>query len=75
MNGYPKGFESWPEIMTTEDVAKAFDLSVRVASRFMNTPGFPLLDPTYKRNRRVNKFRLIQYLREGTGGTHENRRL
>ena len=65
MNGYPEGFETWPEIMTAKNLAAVFDMSERSASQMMNQAGFPLLIPGARRNRQVNKYRLIQFLREG----------
>lgn len=63
MQGYPKGFDDWPELMDANDLAKAFYIHPRTASDWMNEDGFPLVRPGARRNRKVNKFRLIKYLR------------
>ena len=63
---YPARFHLWPELMTAKDVASALGVSHSKASQIMNLPGFPLLDPTKKSFRQVNKYRFIKFLRGET---------
>lgn len=62
---YPERFQTWPELMTTQDVADALGVSFDAASRVMNQTGFPLVAPGLKRNRKVNKHRFLTWMRTG----------
>lgn len=60
---YPERFQTWPELMTTQDVADALGVSFDAASRVMNQDGFPLLDHKAKRGLKVNKYRFMGWMR------------
>lgn len=62
---YPERFQTWPELMTTQDVADALGVSFDAASRVMSQTGFPLVVPGLKRNRKVNKHRFLTWMRTG----------
>lgn len=62
---YPEQFHTWPEMMTSGDIAEALAVSRQTAIRIMKKEGFPLLNPEHRRNMRVNKYRFLDWLRTG----------
>ena len=56
-------FEQWPEIMTVQDVIRCLDIPRDDAFRLFKQHGFPLVVPGKLRDRRVNSYRLLSYLR------------
>ena len=66
MTHYPAQFDTWPELMTSQDVADVLGCHRATAIRLMKVKGFPLLIPDARRNMRVNKYRFLDWLRGGS---------
>jgi hypothetical protein len=62
---YSTVWQSLPDIMNAEDMARALDVSIVTARRIMDKRDFPLL-LNVKRYKRVKKADLLRWLKEET---------
>ena len=67
MNDYNTRFDAAPELLGSSELAELLGVSRNTAIRMMRQPGFPLLLPWQRRNRRVNKYQLRSWMRGGRG--------
>ena len=58
-----KPFELWPELMSREDVEQCLELSRSQVRTLFQQRDFPILVPGSLKRQKVNRFRLIEYMR------------
>ena len=59
-----KPYEEWPLLMTQRDVAECCDLPASQVGEMFKRLDFPVINPEYKRFRRIQRAVLNEYLQK-----------